>query len=298
MIPAIRCHALTKFYGKARGIVDVDLEVAGGELFGFLGPNGAGKTTTIRLLLDFIRPTRGRAEVFGLDPRSDSVQLRRQVGYLPGELSLYEGLTGSQLFAYFGSLRGHNDLGYARELCDRLDLDASRPIRELSKGNKQKVGLVQAMMHRPALLVLDEPTSGLDPLIQHEFHLILSETAAEGRTVFLSSHVLSEVEHMASRVGIIRDGRLAAVEDVSALRSRAQRRVDFHFRASAPSLRWTEIPGVVDAQVVDEVARFTVEGSLDPLLKSLVTYEIVDIVSHESDLEDAFLSYYSGDDDA
>jgi ABC-2 type transport system ATP-binding protein len=163
--PAISCRGITKYYGETLGISGLDLEVAPGELFGFLGPNGAGKTTTIRLLLDFIRPTNGRAEVFGMDPRTHSVEVRRAIGYLPGEPSLYEGLTGRQLFIYFASLRGGKGLDHATELCERLDLDESRPIGDLSKGNKQKVGLVQALMHRPPLLVLDEPTSGLDPLI-------------------------------------------------------------------------------------------------------------------------------------
>ena len=163
--PAILCSSLTKYYGANRGVEDLDLEVEQGELFGFLGPNGAGKTTTIRLLLDFIRPTRGRVEVLGLEPRSQSIELRRRVGYLPGELSIYDRLTAGQLFEYFGSLRGGVDLAYSTALCERLDLDQSRRIGELSKGNKQKVGLVQALMHRPDLLVLDEPTSGLDPLI-------------------------------------------------------------------------------------------------------------------------------------
>jgi ABC-2 type transport system ATP-binding protein len=293
--PAIRCFQLTKYYGKVRGISELDLEVVPGELFGFLGPNGAGKTTTIRLLLDFIRPTRGRAEVLGLDPRTDSVELRRQVGYLPGELSLYEGLTGRQLFTYFASLRGSNDLSYATELCARLDLDDTRRIGDPSKGNKQKVGLVQALMTRPPLIVLDEPTSGLDPLIQHEFHRILAETSGEGRTVFLSSHVLSEVEHMATKVGIIREGRLAAVQTMDELRSRAVRRIDLHFSDAVPALSWDTIPGVVEARVTDEVARLKIEGSVAPLLAAVRDHEVIDIVSHESDLEETFLSYYTED---
>lgn len=295
---AISCSGLTKFYGTTRGIEDLDLEVTPGELFGFLGPNGAGKTTTIRLLLDFIRPTRGRVEVLGLDPRVNSIEVRRLVGYLPGELSLYDRLTGQQLFSYFGSLRGTDDLAYAAELCARLDLDPSRTIGELSKGNKQKVGLIQALMHRPSLLVLDEPTSGLDPLIQREFHRILNETAQEGRTVFLSSHVLSELEHMATRVGIIRAGTLVAIEDVQGLRSRAVRRVAIHFTELAPLLSWTDIAGVIHAEVTDDVARLTIEGTLGPVLKALAGYEVVDILSHESDLEETFLSYYGETDHA
>jgi ABC-2 type transport system ATP-binding protein len=289
---AIRCVGLTKFYGSTRGIEDLELEVAPGELFGFLGPNGAGKTTTIRLLLDLIRPTRGHIEVLGSDPRADSINVRRLMGYLPGELSLYERLTGRQLFSYFRHLRGSDDLSYAAELSERLDFDPSRRIEQLSKGNKQKVGLIQALMHRPPLLVLDEPTSGLDPLIQREFHRILAETAQEGRTVFLSSHVLSELEHTARRVGIIRSGSLVGIEDVQALKSRAIRRVDIRFEKPIPSLSWTDIPGVVKAQALGDVVTLTFEGALGPVLKALATAEIIDIVSHESDLEEMFLSYY------
>ena len=295
---AISCEGLTKFYGVTRGIADLALEVGQGELFGFLGPNGAGKTTTIRLLLDFIKPTKGHVEVLGLSPGSHSVEIRRQIGYLPGELSLYDRLTGEQLFTYFGSLRGSNDLSYAHELCDRLELDPSRPTGELSKGNKQKVGLIQALMHRPPLLLLDEPTSGLDPLIQRELHNVLRETAHEGRTVFLSSHVLSELEHMASRVGIIRAGRLAGIEDVHRLKSRAVRRLELHFAERAPALSWTQIAGVVGAEISEKIAHITVEGSVDPLLKAVTDYEIVDLVSHDSDLEEIFLSYYGDDDDS
>ncbi|HYI46462.1 MAG TPA: ABC transporter ATP-binding protein [Actinomycetota bacterium] len=291
--PAIRCLGLTKDYGKTRGVADLDLEVVAGEVFGFLGPNGAGKTTTIRLLMDFIRPTAGRAEVLGMDTFTESVEIRRRVGYLPGELSLYEGLTGKQLFAFFASIRGHVPLDHAMELCERLELDPSRPIEDLSKGNKQKVGLVQAFMHRPDLLILDEPTSGLDPLIQHEFHRMLADTAAEGRTVFLSSHVLSEVEHMANRVGIIRSGSLVAIEDVAALRSKAIRSLEFKFAGGVPAEDWSGIAGVVESHSIGNVAHFTVEGSVDPLLKAIARHEVVDVISHEPDLEETFLSYYS-----
>jgi beta-exotoxin I transport system ATP-binding protein len=201
MAAAIRAEHLTKFYGEARGILELDLEVQEGEIFGFLGPNGAGKTTTIRLLLDLIRPSSGRAEVFGLETRRDAVAIRRRIGYLPGDLRLYERLTGRELLDYFGHLRGLDGLGNGPALAERLAVEIDRPVRDLSRGNRQKIGLLQAFMHQPDLLILDEPTSGLDPLIQQVFYDLVREATAEGRTVFLSSHNLAEVQHVADRVG-------------------------------------------------------------------------------------------------
>ena len=232
---AIRTQGLTKYYGRHRGVAALDLAVRPGEVFGFLGPNGAGKTTTIRLLLDLIRPTGGRAEVLGMDTRSHSVEIRRRVGYLSGELALYENLTGRELVEYIANLRGLRDRRLAGQLCQRLDLDPAHHVHDLSRGNKQKLGLVLALMHRPELLVLDEPTSGLDPLVQQEFHRIVREATGEGRTVFLSSHVLSEVERMADRVGIIRDGRLVDLLKVSALKTQALRRFELDFARPVPA---------------------------------------------------------------
>lgn len=201
---AILTEDLTKRYGKHQALDGLDLVVRRGEVFGFLGPNGAGKTTTIRLLLDLIRPTAGRVEVLGMDPRRQGREVRRRVGYLPGKLALYDRLTGREVLTYLGHLRDGVDWAHADSLARRLDLDLNRPIGALSRGNKQKVGLVQALMHRPELLILDEPTGGLDPLVQREFHRLVREASGEGRTVFLSSHVLGEVERVADRVGIIR----------------------------------------------------------------------------------------------
>lgn len=288
---AIRTRQLTKFYGKHRGIVELDLVVPRGEIFGFLGPNGAGKTTTIRTLLDLIRPTSGTAEVLGLDSHRDSLEIRQRVGYLPGEFALYEHLTGAELVDYFGALR-NVPVERARLLADRMDVDLTRRIGTLSKGNKQKVAIVQALMHAPELLILDEPTSGLDPLVQHTFHELLQELIAEGGTVFLSSHVLSEIEHVAHHVAIVRDGRLIVVEDINDLKQKALRRLEVHFSAPVSEEEFSGIQGVRAVRVVGEVASFDVEGSPDALLKAVTRHEIVDLISHEPDLEEIFLAYY------
>ena len=214
MPAVIRTERLTKSYGTHRGIVELDLEVQAGEVFGFLGPNGAGKTTTIRTLLDLIRPTSGRAFVFDIETTVDPVAIHRRIGYVPGEFALYDRLTGGQTIEYFGNLRGGVDRTYRDSLIERFDLDPSRRFKEYSKGNKQKVGLVIALQHRPELLVLDEPTSGLDPLMQQSFYALVREAQAEGRSVFLSSHILSEVERTCDRVAIIRDGVLVKVDSV------------------------------------------------------------------------------------
>jgi len=290
----IRAESLTKYYGKQRGIIDLDLEVQEGEVFGFLGPNGAGKTTTIRTLLDFIRPTGGSATVLGLDSRRFSRELRRRIGYLPGELSLYENMTGADLLHHFSYLRGGVDWTYAQQLATRLDCNLSRPIKTLSQGNKRKVGLIQAFMHKPELFILDEPTIGLDPLVQLEFYRLVAEAKAEGSTVFLSSHNLPEVERVCDRVGIIRQGRLVAVENVATLKSRALRRLEIHFGAPVPRDRFTNVAGVRDLVVEDSVLHCTVVGTMDSLIKTAAQFEVVNIVSHEPSLEEIFLAYYSG----
>lgn len=288
----IRAYSLTKFYGRHRGIENIDLEVRRGEVFGYLGPNGAGKTTTIRLLLDFIRPTRGSLSILGMDSRRDSVGVRRRTGYLAGELSMYGNLTGDELLRYVASLRKSVDRDHVAQLAKRLDCDLTRQIKTLSHGNKQKVGLIQAFMHRPELIVLDEPTAGLDPLVQQEFYRLIAEAKAEGRTVFLSSHILPEVERVCDRVGIIREGKLVAVETVEALKSRAVRRLDIHFARAVPEESFSAIPGVRDVVVRDSVLTCTVIGSLDALVKAAARFEVVNIVSHEPSLEEVFLTYY------
>ena len=244
MTDIIRTEQLTKTYGPHRGITDVDLTVHEGEVMGFLGPNGAGKTTTIRILLDLIRPTAGKAWVFGIDAQADPVAIHRRLGYLPGEFSLYDKLTGAETIEYFANLRGGVDKAYAAELIERLDLDPSRKYKEYSKGNKQKVGLVVALQHRPDLLILDEPTSGLDPLVQQTFFDLVREARAEGRTVFLSSHIISEVERTTDRVAIIREGRIVRVDQVSALRDLSHHEVTLVFAGPVPTEAFAALEGV------------------------------------------------------
>lgn len=294
----VSAEGLTKRYGSRRGVEELTFAVPAGEVFGFLGPNGAGKTTTIRLLVDLIRPTAGHARIFGLDARRDSLAIRRRVGYLPGDLRLYERLTGRELLAYFAHLRGLEGLGDSEQLAGRLDVDLSPPIRQLSKGNRQKLGLVQALMHRPELLVLDEPTSGLDPLVQQTFHELLDEATGEGRTVFLSSHVLSEVQRLAHRVAIVRDGRIQLVETVEGLRSRAFTRVEATFRALPGPDAFEGLAGVRELERRDPVVVLGLQGPIDPLLKRLARFEVVALDVHEADLEDVFLALYRGADGA
>lgn len=291
---AIHTQDLTKFYGRQRGVVGVNLQIRSGEVFGYLGPNGAGKTTTIRTLLDFIRPTRGRATVLGLDSHRDSLAIRRRIGYLPGELALYENLTGAEVLRYLGHLRGGVDWKTVQELAARLDADLSRPVKSLSHGNRQKIGLIAAFMHRPQLLVLDEPTLGLDPLVQQAFYRLVAEAKAEGKTVFLSSHILPEVERICDRVGIIREGQIIAVEDVGALKSRALRRLEIHFGAPVPREAFASVTGIRDLTVESAVLRCTIMGSLDALIKKAAEFEVLNVISHEPSLEEIFLAYYGG----
>jgi ABC-2 type transport system ATP-binding protein len=292
MNAAIRTEKLTKWYGRARGIIGVDLEVHPGEIFGFLGPNGAGKSTTIRLLLDLIRPTSGRAEVLGLDIHRDRLAIDRRVSYLPGELALYGDLTGSQTLEYLGNLRGAPDHAYRAELVGRFELDPSKKVKSMSRGNKQKVGLVAAFQDRPELLILDEPTSGLDPFVQLEFERLAREFRAEGRTLFVSSHMLPEVEHLCDRVGIVREGRLLALESIAALKERALQRLEIDFVGPVPADLFAGVPGVRDLTITDGRLRCTVLGSVDALVKRAAACEVRTIRSIEPSLEEIFLAYY------
>jgi ABC-2 type transport system ATP-binding protein len=292
MDPVIQTDKLTKSYGSHRGIIEVDLAVAEGEAFGFLGPNGAGKTTMIRTLLDHIRPTSGRATVFGIDTTVDPVAIHRRLGYLPGEFALYDKLTGGQTIEYFANLRGGVDRAYQEQLVRRLDVDPSRKFREYSKGNKQKIGLIIALQHRPDLLLLDEPTSGLDPLIQQEFYAVIREAKAEGRTVFLSSHILSEVEKTCDRVAIIREGRLVRVDRTDALRDLAHHTVELVFAGPVPADEFASLPGVSDVVAEDHVLRMRVSGNIAPVVRAAARYELADFVSREPSLEETFLAEY------
>jgi ABC-2 type transport system ATP-binding protein len=286
---------LTKSYGTRRGVVELTFSVSPGEVFGYLGPNGAGKTTTIRTLLDFLRPTSGRATVLGMDSHRDSVRIHGRVGYLPGEFTLYDRMTGGEYLTYLGNLRGGVQTEHVRDLAERLDLELGIRIKTLSHGNRQKLGLVQAFMHRPELLILDEPTQGLDPLIQQVFYELVEETRADGRTVFLSSHVLPEIERVCDRVGIIREGRLVAVEDIGDLRAKEIRTLDIHFAAPIRPDAFEGVPGVHEAAVAGDVARVTVGGPMDAVIKRAAAFEIVDLRSHELSLEEIFLAFYGGD---
>jgi ABC-2 type transport system ATP-binding protein len=292
-MPAIiRIERLTKSYGVHRGIVDLDLAVEAGEVFGFLGPNGAGKTTTIRTLLDLIRPTSGRAFVFDIESTADPVAIHRRIGYIPGEFALYDRLTGGQTIEYFGNLRGGVDRAYRDSLIERFDLDPSRRFKEYSKGNKQKVGLVIALQHRPELLLLDEPTSGLDPLMQQSFYTLVREAQAEGRTVFLSSHILSEVERTCDRVAIVRDGRLVKTDSVEGLRDLAHHEVELRFADGVPADAFAGLPGVSEVRVEDHVLRMRVSGPITPVVQAAARFELLDFVSREPTLEETFLAQY------
>jgi ABC-2 type transport system ATP-binding protein len=288
----IQAEKLTKSYGSHRGIIDVDLQVNEGEAFGFLGPNGAGKTTMIRTLLDHIRPTSGRATVFGIDTTANPVAIHKRLGYLPGEFALYDKLTGRQTLEYFGNLRGGVDRAYRQSLIERLDVDPTRRFREYSKGNKQKIGLIIALQHRPELLLLDEPTSGLDPLIQQVFYEVIREAKAEGRTVFLSSHILSEVEKTCDRVAIIRDGRLARVDRTESLRDLAHHTVELVFTGPVPTSDFATIPGVSDLVTEDHVLRMRVAGNIAPVVQAAARHDLADFVSREPSLEETFLAEY------
>jgi ABC-2 type transport system ATP-binding protein len=295
MTAVVETQKLTKSYGVHRGIVEVDLAVEEGEIFGFLGPNGAGKTTTIRTLLDLIRPTSGRALVFGIESSADPVAIHRRVGYVPGEFALYDRLTGAQTLEYFANLRGGVDDAFQRSLVERFDLDPSRRFREYSKGNKQKVGIVIALQHRPELLILDEPTSGLDPLVQQTFFATLQEAVAGGATVFLSSHILSEVEKSCRRVAIIRAGRIVKLDTVEGLRDLAHHEVELRFTGEVPAAAFASLPGVSDLVATDHVLRMRVAGAITPVVRAAARYELIDFVSREPSLEDTFLAQYGRD---
>jgi len=287
---AVRTEGLTKDFGDLRAVDHLDLEVRRGEVFGYLGPNGAGKSTTIRMLLDFLRPTAGTAIVLG--GSGGDTAIRRRIGYLPGDLEVDPSYTANDLLAFYGELRGGLDARLVGSLVARFDLDPTRKVGDLSTGNRRKVGIIQAFAHRPELLVLDEPTSGLDPLLQQEFNALVRETVAEGATVFLSSHVLPEVEVLADRVAILRHGVLVAVRALDELRAEARQRIDLHVRGEVDPSRFAGVENVVRAEGGEGVVHVVVEGSVDALLKAAAQIEVLRIVTHDEDLEDTFLAYY------
>ena len=290
--PAIETEALSKRYGRHRGIEDVTFAVQPGEVFGFLGPNGAGKTTTIRTLLDLIHPTAGRARIFGLDSRRDSVAIRARLGNLPGDFGFGREATGRRAVELLARLRGVAGTARAEELAARFRADLDRPLGQLSRGNRQKVGLILATFHRPELLILDEPTSGLDPLMQEEFLDLVGEERDRGCAVFLSSHELDEVQRVCDRVGIVRGGRLIAVERIADLLGKARRRFAVELADPAGLERLRSLDGVADLEIADGRATFTAGGDLDAVVRELAGHHVVDLEATHPSLEEVFLGYY------
>lgn len=292
MTNVIETVALTKRYGSSRGIEDVSLSVRAGEVFGFLGPNGAGKTTMIRTLLGLLHATAGRATMFGLDTERDGVAIRARLGNLPGDFAFDDRVTGAELLDLLEDVRGVSDRSYSRELVERFHADLSRPLGELSRGNRQKVGIVQALAHRPELVIMDEPTSGLDPLMQEEFDRLIGELPAAGTTVFLSSHNLTEVERLCDRVGVVREGRLVAEQTVTDMPGRGLRRVMLLFEGPVDADALARIPGVQGLEVAGARITFTITGDLDEMLRFAAAHHVVDMEVERPSLEDAFLALY------
>jgi len=290
-MPNIICKGLTKYYGPTRGIEDLDLEVGHGEIFGFLGPNGAGKTTTIRMLMGLLKPTKGNATVLGLDAWSDSTEIKRHVGNIPGDVHLYENMHVHDLLDYIDRFRAGPD-PLREELLERLNLDLSKKVKSLSRGNRQKVAIIVAMMHDPEILILDEPTLGLDPLMQQEFYNILGEFRDRGHTVFLSSHILSEVERSCDRVGIVREGRLVDVRAIEELRQNKIRHMDVLFSEPVPASEFEGLPQVLAVQTENHNLRITIMGDVDALIKQVALHKVEDLTFTQPSLEDFFLSFY------
>jgi ABC-2 type transport system ATP-binding protein len=292
---AIQTRQLTKRFKDATAVDRVDLEVATGEVFGFLGPNGAGKSTTIRCLLDLARPTSGSISVLGMDSHAESLAIRRRVGYLPGDLALYGNLTGQEVIDYFANIRGGVDTAHVAELAERFRADLSRRCSEYSSGNRQKVGLIQAFMHRPDLVILDEPSTGLDPLVQQEVQSLIREVRDVGGTVFLSSHVLSEVERIADRVGIIRHGRLVEVATIDELRAKAIRRLDLEFADPVEAGALQSVTGVREVTGGGRHLSVSYDGPIEPVLEAAMALGVTNLHSRDADLEQIFLAYYRDD---
>ena len=288
----IQTGALAKRFGRVLALDGLSLEVRAGEVLGFLGPNGAGKTTTLRLLMGYLRPTAGSARVFGLDSWRDSAAIHARTGYLPGDVRLWPRMSARQIAGHLARLRGLDHDQRITDLAKRLEVDLDRPVGELSKGNRQKAGVLLALLGDPELLLLDEPTSGLDPLVQAEFHAILRERVEAGAAVMLSSHVLSEVERIADRVAIIRSGRLLMLESLAGLREKARHSVEVRFGSPPPPDAFAAVPGITDVQLDGALLRCTMQGVVDPLIKELSRYHVLDLNSREADLEETFLALY------
>ena len=297
--PAIQIQGLIKSYGRVRALHGVDLEIQRGEIFGFLGPNGAGKTTTIRCMLDLIRPQGGTISVLGLNPQAEPEAIKARVGYLPGELHVDENMTARQVFRFFNRLRGNrSDWDFIEELSERLKLELRSPIKNFSKGNKQKVGVVQALMHKPELLLLDEPAGSLDPLMQQEVLRMLTEAQDNGATVFFSSHIISEVQAIADRVAIIREGKIVEVAVTADLLNRSMRQVRIRFQQPTEAEELYKLPGVELIAKDDGLGvLLQVEGQMDALIKTLAQYPVDDFETKRASLEEIFLAYYEGEDD-
>ena len=293
MQAVVETDRLTKRYRGGRGIEDVSMRVERGEVFGFLGPNGAGKTTTIRTLLDLLHPTRGSARVFGMDTRQDGLAIRARLRNLPGEFAYDDRLTGREVLAEAAALRGMRGLGRAAELADRLQADLGRRLRELSRGNREKVGIIQALFHEPELLVLDEPTAGLDPFMQRELLGLLDEERARGVTVFLSSHDLDEVQRVCDRVAMVREGRLIAVEDVGRMRERSHHQVRVRFGAPVHPEDLAAVAGVEGLRADGDAWRFRVRGDIDPVVKAIARRPVLDLEVTHPTLEELFMGYYA-----
>lgn len=290
--PAIETIGLTKKFGDFTAVDDVSLHIERGEIVGFLGPNGAGKSTTIKSILDLIRPTSGRCEVLGMDSRRDAVEIRRHLGFLPADLALYPNLTGHQTIEFLGNLRGGVDWTWVGSLAERFDADLSKKVAEYSSGNRQKIGLIQAFMHRPTVVILDEPIAGLDPLVQLEFHSLMRKYVQQGNTIFLSSHTISEVERVADRVAFIRRGHLIAVERMSELQDKALRRITLEFAQPVPPSIFDEVEGVHEVTATGATITAQYEGTMTPLLQVATAHDVVSISSASVDLDQIFLEFY------
>jgi ABC-2 type transport system ATP-binding protein len=295
MATAIRTEDLTKSYGSTDALVSLDLEVAQGDVLGYLGPNGAGKTTTIRLLLGLIRATRGNAEIFGVDAQEDPVEAHRHTAYVPGEANLWPSLTGAETLHLLGRVQGSFDAGYRGELIERFEFDPSKKVRTYSKGNRQKLILIAGLMSRAQLLLLDEPTSGLDPLMERAFRESVEEARAHGQTIFLSSHILSEVEAVCDRIAILRAGRLVDIGTLEEMRHLSALKVEVELDGPAPGL--SGIPGVTGVEIDDHRVRCQVTGPIEPLLQALVPVGVRHLTSEQPSLEELFLAHYGADGD-